>query len=309
MTSRESTGQGGPTAVHFLNLRSVRRILMTISLLCGLSSSSQADPLINFAVTDLGPGTPTFADGANGGVVIAGNGLTAYPFQRAQDTSLDPQQLLSSGFPLFKQAPTWDPDTYGNPANAYSMLTSTMKNSNGIIVGIDDSGVDGHYGSTDVYSINQGPSGGWGPATYMWSGGSTRSEFGEPVATITGINALNEVLGSGLGQGYPAAYSPQAFLYNLNTNSLLDLNTLSAIQAGGWNSISPIAIDDQGRILLTVSPLTGPDHTLLLTPEGVSSNPLAVPAPEPAPLALAVVTIAALALRRAVRGRRPHGSA
>jgi hypothetical protein len=40
-----------------------------------------------------------------------------------------------------------------------------------------------------------------------------------------------------------------------------------------------------------------------LTPQGVSSDPLEVPAPEPGGLAIAVVAAAALALRRATRIR------
>src|SRR5262249_9228015 len=151
--------------------------------------------------------------------------------------------------------------------------TTAMENHNGLIVGIDDNGVAGHSGGTDVYAVKQNPGGGWGPASHLWSGGSPASGFPPPVATISGINALNQVLGSGFGQGYPGAYTYQAYLYNPTTNNVQDLNTLAAIQAGGWTSITPIAIDDQGRILLNGSRLTGPDHTLLLTPQGVSSDP------------------------------------
>jgi hypothetical protein len=271
-----------------------------ISLAFVASASSRADSLTGYSLTDLGPGAPRLA---GGGVVFAGDGRTAYPFQAAQDTTVDPQSLQTSGFPLLKAAPTWDPNTYGNPANAYSFLTGAMKGGNGWLVAVDDSGVAGHYGSTDVYAVRQDPNGGWGTPTALWSGGSTRSDSHEPIASITGINVLNEVLGTGLGQGYPAAYSPQAFLYNLDNKSLIDLNTLGVLQAGNWTQISPLAIDDQGRILLNAKTNDGPDQTLLLTPQGVTSDPLAVPAPEPGAVALAALTVAGLALRRAVRGR------
>ena len=193
-----------------------------------------------------------------------------------------------------------------------------MSNGSGIIVAINTAGVYGHEGSSESYFVKQGPDGTWGTPTAMWSGGV---EFqGTPTpgeASITGMNKLNEVLGVGSDgslNGSPSGLGlPQTYLYNLNTNSLLNLSTLNVLLAGGWNNIAPIAIDNQGRILVEASesPVTGDrlEHTILLTPEGVSSNPLAVPAPEPGALALAVVTIAALTLRRAVRGRRPHGSA
>jgi hypothetical protein len=293
--------------VRCLNLRPFRLPVIAIAFLCILSSLSRADPLTNLTLIDLGTGTPTFAMGANGGIVIAGSGLTAYPFQKAQDTSPDPKKLLSTGFPLPDRAPTQDPMTYGDPSRAYGILSNAHANGNGVVVGIEATGVAGHYGSSDVYFSQQAPDGSWGAPTHMWTGGppSFMGLNWEPIASITGINAKDEVLGSGTAQNAAGPFVHQtALLYNLDTKSLLDLSTLAVLEAGRWNTLSPIAIDDRGRILLTGSPLTGPDHTLLLTPEGVSSDPLAVPAPEPGALAFAVLTITALTLRRAARSRR-----
>jgi hypothetical protein len=60
-----------------------------------------------------------------------------------------------------------------------------------------------------------------------------------------------------------------------------------------------VAIDESGRILLEASPVAGgPEQTLLLTPAGVSSDPLAVPAPEPGSFAVMAMAMAALAMKR-----------
>jgi hypothetical protein len=279
---------------------------MATSFLAALSRAVQADPLTTFTLTDLGTGTPTFASEANGGVVIAGNGQMVYPFQLAQDTRLDPQQLLSSHIPMLDPAPVNDPNTYHDPIRAYSTPLSAFTNGQGTYVAIDAYGVYGHRGSADVYSVKRNPDGTWGNPTAMWSGGDQFDGLPSPaLASITGINKLNEVLGMGSGGGFSW---PQTYLYELNSRTLLNLGDLNVLQSGGWNNLRPIAIDDQGRILLQASlnPVMGDrhQHTLLLTPEGVSSDPLAVPAPEPGPLALAVLTITAQALRRAARAFR-----
>ena len=193
-----------------------------------------------------------------------------------------------------------------------TVLNPIVSNGNGLYVAIDASGVAGHQGTSEVYGVTQNPDGTWGTPTGMWTGGTQFN--GEPspgLASITGVNKLNEVLG--VGRADPTAMNgaglPQTYLYNASTNSLLNLGTLGVLQAGGWNNIMPVAIDDQGRILLEAGPPLPPpagtaEHILLLTPQGVSSDPLEVPAPEPGGLAIAVVTAAALALRRAIRSRR-----
>ena len=292
--------------MRFLNLRFIIRLAGSVIFLGVLHSPAQADPLTTFTLTDLGPGTPTYS---NGGIYSSGNGQTAYTFQAAQATSLNAQQLLSSGFPLLDSPPpVTAPGAYGDPMNVYSTLSNPITNGNGVIVGVDSSGVYGHDGISDSYFVKQNPDGTWSGPAGMWSGGVQFQGFATPgEASITGINALNEVLGVGSQEAVNGPGLPQTYLYNINTNSLLNLNTLGVLQAG-WVNVTPIAIDNQGRILLEAAlPPTagsGPEHTLLLTPQGLSSPPVETPAPEPGGLALAVVTVAALALRRAVRNRR-----
>ncbi len=300
--------------MRFLTLCSFIRVITSVLVLGILCPSAQADPLTTFLVTDLGPGTPTFATGADGGIVIAGNGQTAFAFQKTQDTIFGTQQSYPANYPLLTPPPSpLSPNAYGNPLNVYStVLNPVVSNGNGLYVAIDASGVAGHQGTSDVYGVTQNPDGTWGTPTGMWSGGTQFN--GEPspgLASITGVNKLNEVLGVGAVGAAPTAMNgaglPQTYLYNASTNSLLNLGTLGVLQAGGWNNIMPVAIDDQGRILLEAAPPptsgSGPEHTLLLTPQGVSSDPLEVPAPEPGGLAIAVAAAAALALRRATRSR------
>jgi hypothetical protein len=295
--------------VRCFNLRS-SLLVLSISFLVVLVGPVQADPLTTFTLTDLGPGTPTFATGANGdGIVIAGNGQTAYSFQMTQDASLTEKQLLSGNVPVAVAAPVSDPETYGNPANAYSVPFSASTNGQGTLVVVGAYGVYGHGGQSDVYAVQQNPNGTWGTPTELWSGDVQYSgQPGPGFTSITGINKLNEVLGVGSGIVPYGPLTPVAYLYNLNTNSVLNLLSLNVIAAGGWSDLQPIAIDNQGRILLEASPSPTSGQTseqfLLLTPEGVSSTPLQVPAPEPGPLALAVLTMGGLALRRAVCSRR-----
>lgn len=289
-----------------LHSPSLRLALVAACFLAAPSPTVQADPLTTFTLSDLGSGVPSFANGPNGGVVIAGNGQATYPFQISQDTSVATKQLLSSHIPTIDAAPVNDPSTYGNPLNAYSTPLNAITNGQGTYVAIDAYGVNGHMGQAEVYSVQQNPNGTWGTPTALWSGGEQFSgSASAAMASITGINKLNEVLGVGSDGSVGGSGLPQTYLYNLNTSSLLDLSTLGVLTSGGWSNIQPIAIDDQGRILLQAmpAPTTGltSEQTLLLTPASVSPDEFA--APEPGTLTLAFVAIAALAARRAVRLR------
>lgn len=165
-------------------------------------------------------------------------------------------------------------------------------------------GIYQHQGETDEYYIQQNHDGTWGnPVSMSWAAGYVSAAGVEPEPTITGINRLGEVLGLGIGPSSSSWYD--TLLYSTNTNTLTDLSTLLP-QSGKWLNPLPVAIDEQGRILLQASGINNdiPGGLLLLTPDGFSSNPVAVPAPEPATLVFGLVTLAALALRQAV-GRRP----
>ena len=293
--------------MRHVNRRSLRLVSMVLCSLCYAGAKAKADPLTTFTLTDLGSGSPSFASAAGGsGIVLAPNGRTAFPFQQAQPTALSVQQLLASHFPLSNAPPPISaPGAYGDPANVYSTLLTPSTNGNGTYVAIDAFGVYGHGGASEAYSVKQNADGTWGPPVVMWSGDVQFQGMPNPgQSSITGINKLNEALGVG-SDGSPNGLGlPQTYLYNINTNTLTNLGTLNVLTAGGWNNIKPIAIDAQGRILLQgfEDPATGDrsEHTLLLTPQGVSSPGQELAAPEPGALALGVLILAALAVRRAI---------
>jgi hypothetical protein len=224
-------------------------------------------------------------------------------------TSLNSQQLVSYHFPLLDAPPPASAgDAYGNPANVYSVPLTAAANGQGVYAAIDSYGIGGHLGQSNVYYVTKNSDGTWSSPHFMWSGGGQYTGWANPaLASIIGVNALGEVLGTGESQRYPGGGIGDTYLFNIKTGNLLNLDTLPIwTSAKGWSvDPTPLAIDNQGRILLEaqyglgIAP--GPAHLILLTPDGVSSDPVA--APEPGALALTVVTLAALALRRALRSR------
>ena len=106
---------------------------------------------------------------------------------------------------------------------------------------------------------------------------SPNGEYAGGAITIVGINTANQVL---LGTSFPdRAYD--ALVYNINTQTLTDLDYLPAITSGDYSNLQPIAIDNQGQILVTTSVYTPEGtalDTLLLTPGG-APEPLAAPEP------------------------------
>src|SRR5262249_33194708 len=152
-------------------------------------------------------------------------------------------------FPLADPAPVNRGDTYGNPRNAYSLVETSLMNPNGIVAAIDSAGVYGHSEWNTIYYSQRNSDGSWGSPVVMWRGST---QFGQgPViggASITGINKLNQVLGWVQPDGNYAV--PQPVLYDINSRSLINLASYLASQPQPYHDIRPIALDDQGRILL-----------------------------------------------------------
>ena len=251
--------------------------------------------------------------GAVGGGQISSvsNGQTAYSFSFTPAMPLTSSQVSATDFPIAVSAPVQSPLTYGNPLNAYSMVVSPLVNAKGTAVAIDSAGVFGHFGSETAYSVQRNADGSWGHPSVIWYGTQVQGE-GPNIGgvTIAGINSQNQVVGTmSVLASYPLNY---AVMYDINTHTLTNLSTLPAL-AGYLNAL-PVAIDDNGRILVEASPVAGgPEQALLLTPAGVSSDPLAVPAPEPGSFAVMALAIAAFALkgiceRGAVVDRRPRST-
>jgi len=115
------------------------------------------------------------------------------------------------------------------------------------------------------------------------------------------LNKVGQIL---LGTSNPYTQY-DALVYNVNTHTLTDL--ASVIQAPGvltsYSNFNPFAIDDDGRILLRAAndDKTNTFDTLLLTPAGVSSQPIPLTTPEPGTLAMWGIIAVVVATRTATR--------
>ncbi len=268
---------------------------------------AHANP-IGYTVTDLGAGNssqivypdgnaavvPQFSTDANGnGIVIAPDGRTAYPFPRTPSAPAGPDIL--NALPPLTNAPVNNMMTYGNPNFAYSYFLPGGLYRNGIFVGTDITGVDGHSagaGSQVMMSQRQ-PDGSFGPLSVLWSSPNNRTTEGI-MARVIDMNSQNQVLGvtTNVGGSY---WPPSNLLYDLKTKTFTDFISLIP----NWQITSASALDDQGRILLTGNQFPGPDHLLLLTPDGLSSEP--VPIPEPTTLTIFVLSLGGLVVHRRLK--------
>ena len=121
---------------------------------------------------------------------------------------------------------------------------------------------------------------------------------------IVGPSNSNEIL---INNYSSTSQANAAILYNINTHTSTDLWALLSSANAGFINVVPLAIGDQGQIVLEAQPEANesdPRHTLLLTPNGVSPLPLEVPAPESSTLALMLLTLAGFAGRRLRASRR-----
>jgi hypothetical protein len=244
-------------------------------------------------VIDLGTAAPTYGtDSAGNGIVTGSNGLT-YIFNTLQGGSPSPSSNTSQPLPIVMPAPVGNDDTYGNPAYAYSQSTLWGMNNQGLAVGLDQWGVAGHIGDTTAFVTQLQADGSWGPPSALWSGiPGFGGSGGMGGLGILGITPNGQVLGYGYNMQQPLGYDATPTGYGLilydsksqsytNLSSLID-STMSSSQTN-WFLNSPFGrIDDQGRILLSqevYESFSGPLHTLLLIPDGVSSDPIATPEP------------------------------
>ncbi|MGP0067099.1 MAG: hypothetical protein ACLQGP_26335 [Isosphaeraceae bacterium] len=316
-------------------LRTCYRLAMMIALFGVAVSKAQADSMTpSYSVTDLGSGTitataangstiaidPTFGYSGGGNQILSAdangspiasisNGQSTYAFNLSPATVLNPNQPSMANFPLIQPAPVDSPFTYGNPSYAFSTISSAIENANGIVVATDYAGVNGHYEQGEAYYVQQNPGGTWSLPVSMWSGNSLIFPM---VAgggmSVTGLNNLNQVLGT-MGADPIHEIATDTVLYNINNHNLTDLSTYLLSLPQPYFDVSPLAIDDQGRILLSAvsfSDTTGfSQDTLLLTPDGVSSDPIVASTPEPGSWAVMALAMAAFAAHRIRESRRP----
>jgi hypothetical protein len=285
-----------------------------MALLLGPAATlAHADPLTipGYTVTDLGYGTTTFSTEANGtGVLNAPNGQI-YAFAQTDNTVLTPGQGILANAPLPTSAIIDGSGLYGNGANTFGYIQSAVMNANGIIAATDDWGIEGRWAFGSAYFLQINANGSLSPSSGLWTSNIIQDEPFIYSNVITGLNNLNQILGS-VGVDPTRAIDTDAVLYNVNSHTLTDLTQLFASSSTAtwltrYNGLQPIALDNDGRILVSASAFNpnigGWQTNLLLTPNGLSASPLEVPAPEPGTLAVMLLAIAGFAAHR-VRERR-----
>ncbi len=299
---------------------------MTVAPLAALVPTAHADPSPpTYTVTNLGSGNTTFtaANGsvipfefaanqenqilsasANGSPIVSvSNGQTVYPFSLSPETTaLNPYQ---TNIPVPVPVP-YGGNSSENAKDPFSVALQPIMNANGIVVAVNASGVN-DLSSDVAYYVQHNPNGSWGSPMIMWSGDWPQYGVASVAGlSVTGLNNLNQVLGQMAHGGVPYQGNnlTDTVLYNINSHTLINLSNSPAVQ--GYYVEYPLAIDDQGRILLEVTQGNNPhiQDTLLLTPDGVSSDPIILSAPEPGSWAVMALAVAAFAMHRTRERRR-----
>lgn len=288
--------------------------LLAIGFAMASTRSAQADPIVDtqpaiagYNLIDLGPGNPTFSTLNGTQVVIGSNGL-AYAYQPSPAlTPANTQQLTASGFPITQwgYAP---PAQWGDNSSGY---INPLTNGEGYVVFqrqfLETSY---HLGGGDLYEVKQNLDGSWASPIQLWSTTGSNVMSAPPDSQAVAVNRLGEVLG--LGQSIDPKQLQDALLYLPKLNKYVDLYSVSSA-ADTWRVLAPVGLDEQGRVLLggysstallRGSSTAGIQDSLLLVPPDVSSDPIAIPAPEPGSLALAALIIVGLVARRPVAKRR-----
>ena len=270
---------------------------VSLATVCLLSGTLTAHASPYYSVTDLGvlpasyqpSSSPTYQL-VNGDVYNTA-GTLAYPFVTTPKPSPDPymSQLTNNG-------------------TAGSQYNIVLMNANGYLAGItttpyNQEGIMPTYVAGAFYA-KVGADGTLGPKTYFGVGYSAPEGRQDAYALsgmrIIDINAKDQILGVGLnGQN-------ETMLYDIHNGTMI--NIFANIQKfNGGNIVEKVlALDDQGRILATGwgpnQTQAGVEHLLLLTPTGVSSDP--VPVPEPSTLIVMALGFTAPALWRRWKARR-----
>ncbi len=276
---------------------------------------ARADGISGYALTDLGPETRTTNTGPVNAYTISNTGAggtlsivggNTYAFQSTNNLVSNPGSLLNS-FPPFANAPMTVSQTQGNSNWAYSklILPNVFLNQSGLLVATDVSGVNGQSQPTasTVYASTRQANGTFSALTPLWSTADNQSSGGL-IAHVVSLNNSGQMLGVSTLSPTSGTNAPNYILYDIKTGVTTSLQSLLPLKL----TVSvPIAIDDQGRILLDTQVQNTPnqpgnngsgvhDELVLLTPASLSSAPLA--APEPTTLVTLAVAGVALVVRR-----------
>ena len=171
---------------------------------------------------------------------------------------------------------------------------------NGLFVGTDVDGNARHsvrIGST-VYAAERQPDGTFGPLYGMWTSPNNFETHGT-LAQAVDINHSNQILGFGIENYGNGGYYTKPGVFDFASKKFTDFSTIEP----GLFYTTPVAIDDQGRVLLYAEWYDRKKddgvRPFLFIPNGLATEPVTVP--EPTTLAtFAVFLTGALALR----GRR-----
>jgi hypothetical protein len=296
----------------WIRTRTLGRLVASALFVGSVCVRAQADPILvqGYTLTDLGAGSPTFATDASGNeIVITPDGHTGYAFPQIGKTSFSgvSGQGVLAKIPLLDPPPTNSPDTYGNPANAFAYIQSAVMNAKGMAAVLEVTGVAGHWYQGDTYYVQENANGSWGTPVRIFSGptdfdGSAQNSHASVQQlgiSIAGINNLGQVLG--FLQTGPQSWQSGPFVYNINTQTSVQLGNLN----GNYLNVQPTAIADNRELLLQGQPVAtgGPDHTLLLSPDGSPPTPFAI-TPEPSGWAVMALAAVAFAVRQHRQNRR-----
>jgi hypothetical protein len=268
-----------------------------IAKTCGASS------VPSYTATDLGVGTAQLSGTGADATLTSPDGKTVYSFPMTNNMVADPQSLIAN-FPVLLDPSKLPPSDGSGPLDPHfrfdNWIGPVFLNTNGFAAATEAYGFDGSttVGGSSV-DILQRQANGTFALTSLASGASSPGSLntGGFRAFAVSLNDLNQLLSFGLGANSFQNFDgpPVLTLANLNTGIVTPLNSLLPgwhIEGGGE------ALDDQGRILVYASSQATDwqDHAFLLTPAGLSSNP--IPAPEPTPFITLAVAGLGLAVRR-----------
>lgn len=274
---------------------SVLFLLATI----GASPIAGAAAIPSYTATDLGVGYAKFSKATGeDATMTAPDGRTVYAFPRTDNEVRDPHSLLAS-FPPFTGAPVNDPRTYGNPAFAIDSFSqaNVFLNQSGVFVATEEWGVSGHFLQGYLNTASRQNAGTFGPLKIVPN--STSPYDFDGYTSVVDLNNRGQLLG--ISTSGPMDRSGIVKLFDLNTGRATPFGDIYSSRDFTIGSYYPMYLDDQGRILAYGDGRSTGTHTLLLTPAGVSSAPIATPEPT----ALATLAAAAMCLiirRRLVRG-------
>ncbi|APW60025.1 hypothetical protein [Paludisphaera borealis] len=285
-----------------LSLRASRAtLILWLTIVAAFSAHhAKASPTLSYNIVNLGPMTsdaPIYGEDPDGGLVFAVNGA-AWRFNPSSYSPID-----TTGLPT--TLPTYSGFMdYGNPDNDYHYLSKGYQNASGFTVYTESSGVYGHSVGQTVLNAGQAPfsvdslAKTIGGTASIPPGGGSYYRNG-PGFVVAGINSLNQVLFSNPGYYWPTGATVN--LYDSRSGSVVDLAQTIGYAYSPSLTI-PLALDEQGRILLSLprSDGSGTD-LLLLSPTDLPIGPVAIP--EPSLIAFAACVAAGAVLRTAKRSK------